>query len=64
MIFARDCASKSMRPDVFKILSTISLITHSHRNKCIAAFRDGSVNRPAGSITSAIARADTTEGYP
>src|SRR6478752_9683634 len=59
MIFARDCASKSMRPDVFKILSTISLITHSHCNRCIAAFHAGSVNRPAGSMNQPLSPAAT-----
>jgi hypothetical protein len=44
MIFARDCASNSLRPDVLKIQSKISLITHLHCNPCIAASRVGSVN--------------------
>jgi hypothetical protein len=44
MIFARDCASNSLRPDVLKIQSKISLITHLHCNRCIAASRVGSVN--------------------
>jgi len=44
MIFARDCASRSLRPDFLKIQSTISLITHPHCNRCIAASRVGSVN--------------------
>jgi len=45
MIFARDIASRSLRPDVIKILSTISLIVaRSHCNDRIAASSAGSVN--------------------
>jgi hypothetical protein len=44
MIFARDCASNSLRPDVLKIQSKISLITHLHCNRCIAASRVVPVN--------------------
>jgi hypothetical protein len=45
MIFARDCASRSLRPDVNKMLSTISLIIiRSHRNDRIATSGAGSVN--------------------
>src|SRR5689334_20410760 len=44
MILARDCASKSLRPAVNKIPSTILLITRSHCNDCIAAPGAGPVN--------------------
>ena len=39
MTFARDCASRSPRPDTRRIRSTISVITRSHCNGCIAASR-------------------------